>query len=73
MYLNLYLHITGNYNNEDIRQLSDIQTCVSKDLRSGFEGHDVVEISWTPHLNHGMYTHISSYKLIYNYRIHSDF
>ena len=37
-----------------IAQLSDIQTCVSKDLRPGFEGHDVVEISWKLH---GMHIH----------------
>ena len=54
MYLDLYLHITGNNNNEDVRQFSDVETCVSKDLRSEFAGHDVVEISWTPHLTHGM-------------------
>ena len=38
----------------DIALLSDIRTCVSKDLRPGFEGHDVVEISWKLHLIHGM-------------------
>ena len=54
MYLDLYVHTTGNYNNEDILQLSDIQTCVSKDLRPGFEGHYIAEIFWTPHLAHGM-------------------
>ena len=57
MYICILTCTTGNYNNEDILQLSDIRTCVSKDLRRGFEGHDVVEISWTPHLNHGMYIH----------------
>ena len=69
MYLDLYLHTTGNYNNDDVKQFIDIQTCASKDLRSGFEGHYVVEISWTPHLTHGMYTHVSSYKLFYYYHI----
>ena len=69
----MYIHTAGNYNNEDIRQLNDIQTCVGKDLRTGFEGHNIVEISWIPHLTHGMYTHMSSYKLIYYYCIHSGF
>ena len=57
-HIDLYLHTTGNYKNEDTAQLSDIQTCISKDFRPGFEGHDVVEISWTPHLTHGMYIRI---------------
>ena len=65
MYLNLCVRTTGNYNIEDIEQLSDIQTCVSKDIRPGFEGHDVVEISWTPHLDHGMY--ITTYVNFINY------
>ena len=52
--LDLHVHTTGNFKSEDTVQLSDIHTCVSKDLRSGFEGHDVVEISWIPHLTHGM-------------------
>ena len=56
-----YIHTAGDYNNEDIRQLNDIQTCVGKDLRTGFEGHNIVEISWTPHLTHGMYTHVLFY------------
>ena len=54
MYVHILTFTTGNYNNEDILQLSDIQTCVSKDLRPKFETHDVLEISWTPHRNHGM-------------------
>ena len=58
MYIHILTCTTGNYNNEDILQLSDIQTCVSKDLRPEFATHDIVEISWTPHLNHGMYIHI---------------
>ena len=68
----IYIHTAGNYNNEDIRQLSDVQTCVTKDLRPGFEGHDVVEISWTPHLTHGMYIHMSFCNIDLLLNIHGD-
>ena len=57
-YVRVLTYTIGNYNNEDAASLSDIHTCVSKDLRPGFEGHDVVEISWTPDLSHGMYIHL---------------
>ena len=55
------LHIThyplsiGNYTVSDVRGFDDIETCVSKDLRPGFEGHNVVEISWETNSTHGMY------------------
>ena len=45
----------GNYSVNDLGGLNDIQACVSKDSRSGFEGHDVVEVSWETHSTHGMY------------------
>ena len=39
---------------------NDVQTCISKDLRQGFEGHDVVEISWETHSTHGMYMYVEN-------------
>ena len=58
LYLDLLIYTAGDYDDIEIEQLSDIQTCVSKDLRPGFEGHDAVYISWTTHHTHGMYIYI---------------
>ena len=57
LYLDLLIYTIGDYDESETKQLSDIQTCVSKDLRPGFEGHDAVEISWKTHDTHGMYVH----------------
>ena len=54
----MYLNTIGDYNVDDIGKFNDIQTCVSKDLRPGFEGHDVVEVSWKTHSTHGMYMYV---------------
>ena len=54
LYINTYVYTIGKYS-KNATQLSDIQTCVSNDLRPGFEGHGIVEISWTTHDSHGMY------------------
>ena len=53
----LLIHTAGDYDDSEIKQFSDIRTCVSKDLRPGFEGHDEVYISWTTHNTHGMYVY----------------
>ena len=47
----------GEYSKNDARGFNDIQTRVNKDLRPGYEGHNVVEISWEVHSTHGMYVY----------------
>ena len=53
----MLIYTIGDYDESETKQLSDIRTCVSNDLRPGFEGHYTVEISWTTHHTHGMYVH----------------
>ena len=53
----LYIqYITGDYDASNTVELTNFHTCVSKDLRPGFEGHKVVEVNWSVHPVHGMYT-----------------
>ena len=61
MYLDLYIrtYTIGKYDRLNHSKVSNIQTCISTDLRPGFEGHDTLQVSWTAHSTHGISMYLS--------------
>ena len=45
--------LIGDYNASGF-SISELDTCVNKDLRPGFEGHPTVTVSWDLHPASGM-------------------